>query len=298
MNDDENMEMNKIEDLTEQMTKFLALDKCLPRRKFLSILNIRVPGAKDTPTGSKERSTEPKEYHHLEYDPEWLAILKNTHHWTQTEHRHVSIPPYPEEDSNQYHSVDWIRERFREANRNTETTTSSSTGLEIPRDFVPTVPYHTDEAFQNRGVPPLPVMGNPQTDRLLQVLELDHVLTVPYDPDLSPGVLSALLQGKPLGSNSTINNATNPIEDANEIDIDSEESEGNDKPANVRDDNEIDIDSDEDGNDDANDKTTKGDHPVATDTNEIEIDIDDDDDVESDEDTSANAITKKARLEE
>ncbi len=290
MDDDENMEMNKIEDLTEQMTKFFALDKCLPRRKFLSILNIRVPEAKDTPTGSKEGSTESKEYH-LEYDPEWLAILKNTHHWTQTEHRHVSIPPYLEEDSNQYHSVDWIKERFREATRNVETTSSSSTGLEIPRDFVPTVPYHTDEAFQSRRVPPLPVMGNPQTDRLLQVLELDHVLTVPYDPDLTPGVLSALLQGKPLGSNSNINNTTKPIEDANEIDIESEESEGNDEPANARDDNEIDIDSDED------DKDAKVNHPVATDTNEIEIDIDDDDE-ESDEDTSSNSITKKARLEE
>ena len=206
----------------------------------------------------------------------------------------MSIPPYPDEASNQYYSVDWIKERFREVDGNTGTT-SSSAGLEIPRDFAPTVPYHTDEAFQSRRVPPLPVMGNPQTDRLLQILQLDHVLTVPYDPDLTPTVLSALLQGKPLGSN------TNPIEDANEIDIDSEESEGDDNgmPATVRDDNEIDIESDEDDNDDANDNTTTGDHHATTiDTNEIDIDIDDDDDAESDEDTSVNAVTKKARLEE
>eukprot|EP00536_Pseudo-nitzschia_multiseries_P016266 jgi/Psemu1/220743/e_gw1.1061.11.1 len=57
---------NPIPDLTELMTKFLALDKCLPRRHFLSLLN--------------QPKTYATEKHHLEYDPEWLAILKQTHH--------------------------------------------------------------------------------------------------------------------------------------------------------------------------------------------------------------------------
>eukprot|EP00116_Pleurobrachia_bachei_P002850 sb/3463112/ len=45
-------------------TRFLALDKCLPRRKFLQILDI----------GQELHGAPPV----LEYDPEWLAVLADT----------------------------------------------------------------------------------------------------------------------------------------------------------------------------------------------------------------------------
>lgn len=46
-------------------TKFLALDKCLPKRQHLQILEL------------------PQEYDGdkaLKYDAEWLAVLRNTNH--------------------------------------------------------------------------------------------------------------------------------------------------------------------------------------------------------------------------
>ena len=63
-------------DLTDMMTQFLALDKCLPRRNHLSIVNVPCHGRKDI----------------LEYDPEWLAVLQKTHHITVAEKRRVYCP--------------------------------------------------------------------------------------------------------------------------------------------------------------------------------------------------------------
>lgn len=50
-----------------QKTKFLALDKCLPRRQYLVVLSV----GEDVEEGSDIK---------ISYDPHWLAILKSTNH--------------------------------------------------------------------------------------------------------------------------------------------------------------------------------------------------------------------------
>ena len=84
------------------MTQFLALDKCLlPRRPYLAILHVPV-------TDEKQASDDTK----LEYDLEWLAILRKTHHLSAaTRMQRMNVPPY------MHHAVTdadiaWVRDRL------------------------------------------------------------------------------------------------------------------------------------------------------------------------------------------
>lgn len=55
-------------DIVNKITNFLALDKCLPNRRFLQILNV------ESISNSPQPSSVPP--HRLQYDKEWLAITR------------------------------------------------------------------------------------------------------------------------------------------------------------------------------------------------------------------------------
>lgn len=66
------------------VTYFLALDKCLPKRSFLQILEIDTP----EPPIPQSRTT-------LRYDPEWLAITRAFNPYLGTSTTTEYIPPLP-----------------------------------------------------------------------------------------------------------------------------------------------------------------------------------------------------------
>ena len=121
-------------------TQFLALDKCLPRREFLKILNIPCEGDKQ-----------------LRYDPEWLAITKAFTPFT-------SITGYQKKLPDMTTLVDEHREWAEQLN------------LLIPENFERTAPGHEHTITERTK---LEIYRNPQTVQYCKLLQIDDPFHLP-----------------------------------------------------------------------------------------------------------------------
>eukprot|EP00192_Tetraselmis_astigmatica_P005189 CAMPEP_0117670614 /NCGR_PEP_ID=MMETSP0804-20121206/12866_1 /TAXON_ID=1074897 /ORGANISM="Tetraselmis astigmatica, Strain CCMP880" /LENGTH=454 /DNA_ID=CAMNT_0005478963 /DNA_START=166 /DNA_END=1526 /DNA_ORIENTATION=+ len=130
------------------VTKFLSLDKCLPGRDFLQLIHF--PGA---------RGEAPLK---LEYDAEWLAVLRCTHGMLSTSYQ---SPPLraPSQGQLQGH-LEFTRRLLTEK------------GAAIPENFCQTAPPVPPGSPAMRGHMPSKAWKNPQTVQLLEMLGLDYNL--------------------------------------------------------------------------------------------------------------------------
>ena len=174
-------------------TRFLALDKCLPRRDFLQVVRV--------PVRPSERQA--TDCDRLCFDPEWLAILRARYVPLPQVHRgadkqcsqpccsHTMIPPHhvlarqrnktvhlppslpPPSDADVLAARQCVARAFG---------AHASGELPVPENFVVTVPTHDPATSRRdgRGAAPCFRTGNPQTDELLAALGLQHHLTVPF----------------------------------------------------------------------------------------------------------------------
>eukprot|EP00547_Thalassionema_nitzschioides_P008835 CAMPEP_0194229114 /NCGR_PEP_ID=MMETSP0156-20130528/43724_1 /TAXON_ID=33649 /ORGANISM="Thalassionema nitzschioides, Strain L26-B" /LENGTH=514 /DNA_ID=CAMNT_0038961653 /DNA_START=109 /DNA_END=1653 /DNA_ORIENTATION=- len=186
------------DDLTLQMTRFLSLDKCLPRRHYLSILHL--------PSSESSRK--------LEYNLEWLAILENTHNLTISERRPVSVPDKPQPPTHE--QCDSIRQKL-----------NGILDIESLNPFVMTVAPYSPSQQQNLA-PPFPIMGNPQTDWLLSKLQKPHIITVPYTGAAPKDDNEIELEDEENDDADIINTkAKTTVLDENEINLDDDDEEEN-----------------------------------------------------------------------
>lgn len=141
------------------VTKFLALDKCLPRRKFLQVFEV-------------ESGQGPYE---IQYDEEWLAITRTFN----------SVFPLTSQSANfggvQHDMKDcrqWVRSRLQERGAK-------------PFEFVRTVPcYDASQSLSIGAFAENP--QNPQTQSFLQFLELPNLFENALEsrePTQSPATL-------------------------------------------------------------------------------------------------------------
>ena len=257
-----------IPDLTEQMTRFLSLDKCLPRRQHLQIVNIPIPSDDARNDNSDDGDLNGTKLPlRIEYDAEWLAILRKTHHLTQLTRSFVNVPadimPVTGKE------IENVRTRLvkrhcqiseddgKEKGQGIDNTNvAGSNAFAIPDNFCITVPPHGSPGSDfapNRGA----MVGNPQTDELLDLLELEHIVTVPYTQ-------SSTLQSR--SPTPPPHPVMQLMSDENEINLDDDEHGELEKQAADNqevvaepkaDDNEIDLDEEDEEDEDDEDIQTK-----------------------------------------
>jgi lariat debranching enzyme len=100
-----------------QTTKFLSLDKCLPHRKFLQVIEIEGDPAK------------PKS---LALDPEWLCVLKKTDSMLSVQNYMEAPIPLDKKFDISTNDLDEIKEDFQDS-------------FEIPLNFKQTAPAHQQQ---------------------------------------------------------------------------------------------------------------------------------------------------------
>ncbi|KAI3619282.1 hypothetical protein WG66_012648 [Moniliophthora roreri] len=135
------------------VTRFLALDKCLPKRKFLEVIDISI---EDTYTGQRDE---------LLFDPEWLAITRAFHPYFSVYRYQMPFPGEEQAREMVAKELDWVKQNLFKDNE-----------IAIPvnrvQQFVKTASGPGSEGGQKFKQPQQ--FSNPQTEAYCQMLQIEN----------------------------------------------------------------------------------------------------------------------------
>lgn len=133
----------------EKTTKFLSLDKCLPRRKFLQIIDI------GDNNSDKEKT--------LSLDPEWMCILKKTDRLLSVDSYNQAPISFKENITITEKDIEDMKEDFQNC-------------FEIPSNFKHTAPPYVQNSDETP--PTQDIYLNEQTTLLCEMLNIRDPIRV------------------------------------------------------------------------------------------------------------------------
>eukprot|EP00997_Jenningsia_sp_PLL12_P005879 NODE_2419_length_929_cov_34.529545_g1989_i0.p1 GENE.NODE_2419_length_929_cov_34.529545_g1989_i0~~NODE_2419_length_929_cov_34.529545_g1989_i0.p1 ORF type:complete len:284 (-),score=67.75 NODE_2419_length_929_cov_34.529545_g1989_i0:22-873(-) len=133
---------------TEKATRFLALDKCLPRRRYLQVVDLDLPSSSE-----------------LHYDLEWLVILKMAQRYFPVSLNRSPSGPFTKLKSDLQDKEMVRKTREWLLKRAAEHADGKYANLKVPLNFVDA----TQSAFE--------ATDNPQTREFLEFMDItDNVI--------------------------------------------------------------------------------------------------------------------------
>ncbi|KDQ15942.1 hypothetical protein BOTBODRAFT_31397 [Botryobasidium botryosum FD-172 SS1] len=155
--DEEEVEVHRPAEV--QVTQFLALDKCLPRRDYLEVIDILAPVSVVPPEPSSAESAPQRAVPSLTYDPEWLAITRALHSCFSTTRNQTPLPAPEDVRAMVERELMWVKENIGE-----------DKSIDDVQQFSMTAPGPSGE---KRGQAPIRY-SNPQTEAFCNMLGITN----------------------------------------------------------------------------------------------------------------------------
>ncbi|TFK61886.1 DBR1-domain-containing protein [Pluteus cervinus] len=146
------------------VTQFLALDKCLPNREFLEVIDVPIP-ENSSPANASRKPSKSNGPPVFSYDPQWLAILRAFHPWLTLRRYQEPLPEKAQLRKLVEKELEWVKE-------NVPKKIGEDMRVERCQQFSQTAPMRGFEVGDKKQQPP--AYTNPQTEALCSLLELEN----------------------------------------------------------------------------------------------------------------------------